>query len=439
MHALMKRAKETVDQAELYWSRRHTINVLYQNYLLQQVEENDLSSVALRVIENERLGNGYGVFPDRGDLLESARPAPRFGDPATFSFAPASSYPAVRTYDERTAGLTSQDLIDLCESVKKRIHEQLPDIPLVIRCQAETSQLLVESTEGAEGEVRATDFSIGFGASFRGVGVSIFKGERSISPLTAGKGVVDEFIEWYRWGERTSTPSTGRLPVILAPEAAFLLLLPLLMGVSGDLVSKKTSPLLGRIGRPILSEKLTVIDDALADGDPNARPFDDEGTPCETHTIVEDGVLRDYITDLRSGAALDHAPTGNGFKAALFGGGSETSPTPWFANPAVRPGRDSWRDLVNGLDEGLLVTNGMGFHSGNYPQGQFAVQAVGYHIIGGKVVGRLDKTMISGNIYEDFHNVRGVSRERRRSVSRGLLATGPVPYVLVDSLQVAGN
>ena len=80
----------------------------------------------------------------------------------------------------------------------------------------------------------------------------------------------------------------------------------------------------------------------------------------------------------------------------------------------------------------------MGFHSGNYPQGQFAVQAVGYHIVDGHVAGRLDKTMISGNIYEDLRRVDAVSRERRRSIV-GLMSAGMEPYLLVDSLQVAGK
>lgn len=435
MHPLIETAKGTVDQAELYWSRRHMISVLYQNYRLQQVEENDLSSVALRVIEDGRLGSTYGVFPEGDKLLDDARTAARHGDPATFSFAPTADYPSVRAYDDRTAGVASRDLIDLCEAIKERIHKELPDIPLFIRCQAEDSHLLVESTEGAAGDLRTTDHTAVFGAPFRGVGTAIIKGQRSISPLDVDEGLVDEFVEWYRWGDTTSTPSTGRLPVILAPEASFLFLLPLLMGVSGDLVSKKTSPLVDKIGQPILSEKLTVIDDPLADGEPGARPFDDEGIPCATQPVVENGVLKDYLVDLQSGAALGRPSNGHGFKTALFGGGTETPPTPWFANPAIEAGEESWRDLVTGLKEGLLITNGMGFHSGNYPQGQFAVQAVGYHIVDGKVVGRLDKTMISGDIYEDLRNVRAVSRERRRPLTRA----GTAPYVLVDALQVTGK
>ena len=438
MHPLIETARRTVDQAELYWGKTHTISVVYRNCRLQQVEENDLSSVALRVIDGGKIGSSYGVFPEGGKLLDSARTAAQYGDPATFSFAPAADYPSVRTYDEQTAALTSQDLIDLCEAFKGRIRRELPDVPLILRCQARTDDLVVETTEGAAGAVRSTGFGVGFGAPFPGVGTPISKGQRSISPLDVDEELVDEFVEWYRWGSNTSTPSTGRLPVILAPEAAFLVLLPLLMGVSGDLVSKKTSPLVGKIGRPILSEKITVIDDPLAADDPDARPFDDEGVPCATQTIVENGVLKDYLVDLQSGAALARSSNGHGFKAALFGGGTETSPTPWLANPIIGAGEASWRDLVSGLKEGLLVTNGMGFHSGNYPQGQFAVQAVGYHIVDGKVIGRLDKTMISGNIYEDLREVRAVSREQRRAFT-GLLPAGTAPYVLVDSFQVAGR
>jgi len=438
MHPLIETAKGTVEQAELHWDKRHTISVLYQNHRLQQVEENDLSSVALRVIDGGRIGSSYGVFPDGDRLLDDARTTARYGDSATFSFAPTADYPSVRTYDGRTAALTSRDLIDLCEAIKERVRKELPDLPLVMRCQARTGDLVVETTEGAAGAIRSTDLRVGFGAPFPGVGTAISKGQRSISPLDVDEGLIDEFVEWYRWGGNTSTPSTGRLPTILAPEAAFLVLLPLLMGVSGDLVSKKTSPLLDRIGKRILSEKLTVLDDPLADGDPGARPFDDEGVPCATHTIVENGVLKDYIIDLQSGAALGRSSNGHGFKTALFGGGTETSPTPWFANPIIKAGEASWRDLVSGLKEGLLITNGMGFHSGNYPQGQFAVQAVGYHIVDGKVIGRLDKTMISGNIYEDLRTVRAVSRERRHAFA-GLLSAGLAPYVLVDGLQVAGK
>ena len=77
----------------------------------------------------------------------------------------------------------------------------------------------------------------------------------------------------------------------------------------------------------------------------------------------------------------------------------------------------------------------MGFHSGNYPQGQFAVQGIGFHIKGGRIVGRLERTMVSGNIYQDFLDAEP-SLERREVDGLG----GPIlaPYLFVDALDIAG-
>ena len=437
MNPLVERAAETVDQAELYWSRKREIDVRYENFRLQNITQDDLSSVALRVIADGRFGTTYGVHPKQPNLLDDAMVAAAYGDPATFSFAPTAEYPAVQNHDERTSRMTSDDLVGICEAVKSRVANERSDIALFIQASCETSHLTIETTCGAEASDESTSLGVGFGAPIKGAGTGVYKSFASISPRGVDTDLIDEFLEWYGWTESTSTPSTGRLPVILAPEASFLLLLPLWAGLTGDAVEKGTSPLIGKLGEEILSEKLTVVDDPLRAGDPSARPFDDEGIPCRKRTLVEAGVLKDYLLDLRTAAALDRVSTGNARKQALFGGGTETAPNPWPINIAVESGSAKYRDLLSELDEGLLLTAGMGFHSGNYPQGHFAVQAVGYHIRGGRVIGRLDRTMVSGNIYKDFLNVRAVSSERRKTF--GMLAGGLAPYILVDGLQVAGR
>ena len=437
MNPLMERAKKTVDQAELYWSRTHAIDVRYENYRLQAVTENDLSSVALRVVKDGKSGATYGVDPEQPNLLEEAAAAAEYGDPATFSFAPAADYPEVANYDERTAKLSSADLVEICESIKRRIAPERPDIPLLIQAGAERKRLVIETTHGAEASEESTGVGAGFGAPIKGAGIGVFKSFSSVEPKGADDALIEEFLEWYGWTETASTPSTGRLPVIFTPEASFLLTLPLWAGLDGDAVDKGTSPLIGKVGEQILSEKLTILDDPLSPGDNDARAFDDEGIPCQRRVLVENGVLQGYLLDLRTAAALGQTSTGNAVKRALFGGGTETQPNPWPLNIAIEGGATPYRDLIAGLEEGILLTSGMGFHSGNYPQGHFAVQAVGYHIRGGKVVGRLDQTMVSGNIYQDFLNIRDISTERRKAF--GMLSGGLAPYILVDGLQVAGK
>ena len=438
MHRLIERARASVDAAELYWKREHTLSVRYEDYQLHGITEDDRSSVALRVIEDGKLGTTYGVDPDRPGLLEEGIAAARFGGKAGFSFAEKANYESVHNYDEESAMLKSADLVSLCEKVKEIIRKARSDIPLFIVATALRRDLRIETTGGAAGQDRSTRVTLGFGAPIKGAGIGVYKSTASVTPLDIDPELVDEFLEWYGWTEESSTPKTGRLPVIFAPEAAYLFLLPLAFGLSGDAIEKGTSPLIDRIGERILSCKITVIDDPLQDRGPGSRPFDDEGVPCRRRALVEEGILKDYLLDLRTGVALGRGSTGNGLKRELFGGGTETRPSPWPVNATVEPGDVPYRDMIASLDEGLLITGGMGFHSGNYPQGEFAVQAIGFHIKGGRVVGRLDRTMISGNIYQDFENVISLSRERRIA-SGGMLPGGFVPYVLVDSLRVAGE
>ena len=433
MTELILQAASRVDQAELYWHRQHTIDVRFENYALQRITQDDLSSVALRVIDRGNLGLSYGVGPKQEGLLEEAVVAAELGGRADFSFSTARAFPSVIAYDEAAAELTSRDLVSLCEAVTAKIQRGRPDIALIVHCQSATEHLTVETTGGVHGEHRATRLTLSFGAPVKGAGLGVYRTEAAISPFDPPREAIEEFLEWYSWTGKTSTPKTGRLPVIIAPEASSLLTLPLRAGLSGQAIAKGTSPLLARAGETILSEKLTITDDPLRPEDPKSRPFDDEGVPCRTLPLVENGVMQNVLLDLHSAAELNKTSTGNGFKRSLFASGTESPPNPWPGHVVIAPGQTPYKEMIADLEEGILLIGGMGFHSGNYTQGLFAVQAHGFHIIGGRVKGRLDRTMVAGSIYQDFLDIGALSNERRESPG------GLAPYILVDSLQVAGR
>lgn len=435
MHKLIEQGKQSVDQAELYWKKTHTIAASYENNQLQEIAENDLSSVALRVVHDGKLGSTFAVTPEQEGLLDQAKTAAAYGDPATFSFAPAADYPVVESLNPQTAELTSEDLVALCESTLHAIQAQRDDLAIGVGAEMEHQTLVVETTEGAEGRFESAETLLTISAPIKGAGIGVYKWAGSTAPQSTPDHLIDEFLEWYGWTEKTSTPKTGRLPVLFAPESSFLYLLPLWAGLEGGALEKKTSPIFGKRGEQILSERLTIIEDPLSPGGFGARPFDDEGIPCQRRGLVEQGILKGHLLDQRTGSALAESSTGNAAKRELFSGGTETKPSPWPIRWSIEPGAKPYRDLIGELDEALLVYYGMGFHSGNYPQGQFSIQAIGFHIKSGEVIGRLDNTMISANIYEDFKNIRAVSAERGPAL--GFLNV-QAPYVLVDSIQVAG-
>lgn len=438
MRDAIELARGAVEQAELYWKRERTLSVSYGNRQLQDIVDDDLSSVALRVIDGGRMGTTFGMRPDDASLLAQAKRAASYGDAAGFSFAAGAETTPVDNRDPDVARLSAEDLIELCDSVRDGVLRLRPDIALAIEAVATTTRRAVRTTQGVDAVSESTGLALWFGAPIRGAGLGVWKGVSASSRYEAPRDLIAEFDEWYGWTETASTPPTGRLPVILAPQASFLYLLPLWAGLAGGAIEKKTSPLVGRLGESILSPNLTLWDDALRAGDPASRPFDDEGVPCRRRALVEDGVLRGFLLDLRSAAALGLASTGNGVKRELFAAGAEVQANPWAIAWGVDPGDSSLTEMVSGIDEGLLVTGGLGFHSGNYPQGGFSVQASGFHIRSGRVVGRLDRTMLSGNIYSDFLHVASLSRETR-NVHAMILGSVRAPYVLVESLQVAGQ
>lgn len=437
MRDVIDQARSAVDQAELYWKRERTLTVSYENYQLESVVEQDLSSVAVRVIDHGKTGATFGVRPDQQGLLDQARRAATFGDSASFSFSPTATYPAIEAADPAVEALVSADLIALCEATKAAVARVRPDVALFLRATASRTTLVVQTTLGADAEQKTTGVGLAFGAPIRGAGIGVYKSLASTHPFDVPADLVAEFDQWYGWTGQASTPRTGRFPAIFAPEASFLYLLPLWATLSGAAFADRTSPLLKREGERVLSPLLTIADDPTINAGPSARAFDDEATPCRRRALVDKGVLREILLDLRTAAALSRTSTGNGFKRALFGGGTEVTANPWPAHFAVDAGTSSLPEMIGEIDEGLLVTGGLGFHSGNYGQGQFAVQALGFHIRGGRIIGRLDRTMISSDIFRDFLEVRSLSRERR-ATHASMLYGGLAPYVLVDAVQVAG-
>ena len=140
------------------------------------------------------MGSAYGITPDQETLLDDARTSASFGDKATFGFAPAAPYEAVDNYDPACAALTSEQLVEACESVKGRIQRELPDVALRMSCAAETQRLAIATTEGADAETKSTTNYIYFSAPFKGAGMGVGKFAYAMSPTTVEDELIDEFV-----------------------------------------------------------------------------------------------------------------------------------------------------------------------------------------------------------------------------------------------------
>lgn len=433
MEKALDASLELFDSSELYHKETLSTKVNYGNWDLRNISSEQLSGVMLRVKKDGRLGTAYTTtLEDPQSLLEAARSSAREGEEVPYSFSEANEFPDIQPYSKNIDEVSTEKMLSMCEKAKKDVKKELADISLNLKAVKESEQIRILTSGGTKAGHRASEFALVISAPIKGAGISVARFKFEISPFEYPGDMVQEFIRRYRWSENNVTPSSGKMPVIWTPDAAYMFALSLCSAISGEELLKKTSPLAEKYDKQIFSEKLTILDDphTLRVG---ARGFDDEGIPTEKRALIEKGVLKSFLFDLRTGAKLGARSTGNGFKRGLFSGGTSALPTPWPANLWIQPGDSSLEEMIEGLDKGIILTGGLGFHSSNYTQGQIAVQAVGFMVENGEVKGRLENTMVSGNIYEDFARIGAISAQTEQGMA------GHYPYILVDSMQVVGR
>jgi PmbA protein len=253
----------------------------------------------------------------------------------------------------------------------------------------------------------------------------------------AGTSVwVDDYLDFARrlveklkMARNITSIKPGKMPVLFAPSGTLGLVFPLSEGLNGKSVYKGTSPIKDKVGEKLFNEKITVIDDGTIDGKFASASFDDEGIPHRRNVLVEKGVLNGFIYDLKTAAQSGVASTGNASRG-LF-----SPPQPSFTNLVIQPGETPLKDMIAGIDEGIIVEDLLGIGQGNIISGAFSNPiALAFKVEKGEIVGRVKDLSIAGNIYDLLKNVTAVSRE-----AHWIYSTFHAPYILIPEMNVAGN
>ena len=438
MSKIIQEAKGATDQAELFSTRIRSSHVKFSNGELEFVADRDVSSCALRVLKNARLGTSYGSSASQGSLLERAVEAASFGQEVGFAFTDTQPDTNAESMSRSIEPPTAEDLLDLCRQVTRRIGQAAPDAIVNTLCQARTGTRTLQTTHGVRAEEGFSHTALRAEIPFTDRGTDTGAQSQLVSStrLSIPDDWIEELLETWSWGATASAPASGRMPVLLSPRASSLLTMVLAACLAGNAVASGVSPLAGKIGEQIVGREITLHENARSREFPFTRSFDDEGVSCQSRAIIEQGVLKGFLTDLSGAAALAQDSAGNAARRTMFSEKIDDAPMAGFLGAIISRGQRPWRDLMADLDEAIFVTQMLGLHSGNLLQGQYAVQALGYHIRNGRAVGHLERTMMSGNVFEDFLNVRAVSKEREPTAQEMLSVAGLAPYIVIDSVQV---
>jgi PmbA protein len=402
----MEEISGQVGGAELYELRGLSTPVRFQAGALESVKSVETAGRALRVIQEGRLG--FSTTTDLADdkvLVRNALQSAQFGGAASFDFPERQSAPPVACYDPEVEAMDAADMIALGEEVVDKLGSLDPELQVNVSVNRSVEQVTLLNTSGLEVEQRQTSCSLGVDL-VRTRGDDITHLWESASSRTAGKidpvAVVDRLIERLRWSETIASVESGAMPVVFSSVATMCLLLPLSQGLNGRYVYEGASPLGGKLEQQVLDPRFTFVDDGRLDYATFSAPYDDEGTPTARKLLIDDGVVRQFLYDLKTAAQAGAQPTGNGFKVQGFGDrGYQLPPVITPTTRMVLPGDTGLDEMLRGLDEAILVEGVLGLGQGNVLSGEFSNNvSTGFLVRKGEVVGRVKNTMIAGNVYE---------------------------------------
>jgi PmbA protein len=420
------------EQVEVVNLQSEKTTVEYEANQLKNCSIAETKGTAVRVIRKGRLG--FAASSDEKameKLAVNALESAAYGDQAAFSFPEIRPAQAVRTFDQVIAELPIARLVEMGREILDLVLQVEPEA----RCNISLERNLVSANIRNQ-----TGLDIGFKTSPLALGVEIDRIEGDdvlILYDQLGSTLWEEnYLDFARrlvkkleQARTITTLQPGRMPVLFAPSGALALGLPLSRGLNGKEVQKGTSPIKDKIGEKLFDEKITILDDGTIDGKFASAAYDDEGVPHRRNVLVEKGILKGFVYDLKTAAGCGVASTGNGARS-LF-----NPPEPELTNFVIQPGETALKDILAGIDHGILVEDLLGLGQGNIISGAFSNPlALAFKIEKGEIVGRVKDLSIAGNIYDLLNNVAAISRE-----TQWIYNTFLAPYILIPEMNVAGK
>lgn len=227
-----------------------------------------------------------------------------------------------------------------------------------------------------------------------------------------------------------SNVPSGEYPILLEKHAASSLLDGFFSLFSGEAAQKGLSLLADKVGQTIAAPCVSMVDDPMLAANP--RSFDDEGVPSVRTQVVENGVLRTLLHNLKTAAKAGCVSTSNGGRASVASPVG-VSPSNFF----IVPGERSYEQLLSDLGDGLVIRDISGLHAGLDPiSGDFSLLAGGWLQKDG-ALRPVEQITVAGNFFTLLKEVQAVGADLWLGFPQGSVVGAP--SLLLRGLMVSGS
>jgi TldD protein len=235
----------------------------------------------------------------------------------------------------------------------------------------------------------------------------------------------------------------GEMEVVLGPGWPGVLLHEAVgHGLEADFNRKKTSAFAGLIGQQVASSKVTVVDNGTMANRRGSLNIDDEGNPTQETVLIENGILKGFLSDKLNSRLMGMPNTGSGRRESYH-----HIPMPRMTNTYMLNGDDMPEDIIKSVKRGLYAVN-FGGGQVDITNGKFVFSASeAYLIEDGRVTRPVKGATLIGNGPEALKYVSMVGNDL--ALDEGIGTCGkagqsvPVgvgmPTVKLDRMTVGGT
>jgi PmbA protein len=426
---ILKKLLTQAEQVEVLDVVSEATTVNFESNSLKGSKVEETRGTAVRVMRDGKLGFAASTLSGADDkLVQNALESASYGDKLPIKFPQAQPAAKVNTYDEKIVNLPVSKLVEMGREIIDILLKASPEAKVNVALNRGVQKASIRNQTGLDVSFERSPLSVSIEVAdvkgddvllvFDIIGSTIWEEEYLAATRRLGEKLI--------LAQKITDLQPGEMPVLFSPTGLLGLMLPLDAGLNGKNVFMGASPIREKVGEKLFDDKITVIDDGTLDGRFGSAAYDDEGVPHRRNVLVEKGVLKGFYYDLKTAAMMGVESTGNGARS-LF-----SPPGPSTTNVILQSGEKSLKDIINGIDHGLLVEDLLGIGQGNIISGAFSNPlSLAFLIEKGEIVGRVKNASIAGNIYDLLKNVAAVSSESFW-VYQGFLA----PYMLLPNMNI---
>ncbi|NNC66328.1 MAG: metalloprotease TldD [Gammaproteobacteria bacterium] len=444
-----------LDYADLYFQCTRYESWTVEDGIVKEGVHSLDQGVGVRANAGEKTGFAYSDQLDAialTDAVNAARGICRLGGDGRFKVPQkaesAELYPPI----DPSSSLADADKVALLTDLDRQtraLDERIVQVVASLACVHE--MILVHGTDGS------------LAADIRplvrlNVSVIMESGHRREQGYAGGGGrgdltlvaTPDRVIEIAREAVRQADVNmdaipapAGTMPVVLGPGWPGVLLHEAIgHGLEGDFNRKKTSVFANRLGERVATSQCTVVDDGTLVGRRGSLSVDDEGTPTNCTTLIENGMLRGFMHDKLNARLMKTSSTGNGRRESFA-----HVPMPRMTNTYMLPGDYAPEEIIASVEKGIFAPN-FGGGQVDITSGKFVFSASeAYLIENGKVTAPVKGAMLIGSGAEVLTRVSMVGSDLE--LDRGVGVCGkdgqsvPVgvgqPTLKIETLTVGGT